>query len=155
MKTILKVTAFLFLVLTCPVFTSCSSDDDEVEIESREIYGSFNGNVTVTVQDTPDSPFHSYDTSAILILKKYGSDKMYLSIESTTDKLFGVTSPNLPALDVKGNKNYKYTYSYETEFGTNSLEITSPDFDNIKVTESCYMEEGNQVKYEFNGVRIN
>lgn len=154
MKTILKVTALLFLVLTCSVFTSCSSDDDEVEFEYREIYGTFKGNVTVTAQDTPGSSFHSYDTDAILILKKYGSDEIYLSVESTTDKVFS-SAIVLPAADVKGNKNYEYNYSYDTEYGPNSWVITSPDFDNIKVKESCYMEGGNQLKYEFNGVRIN
>lgn len=151
MKTFFKVTTLLLCVLVSQVFTSCDSGHDHDE--TKEIYGTFNGIVVLTAQSSPDSPFASYDTNAILTLKK-NSNSMSFSIKSTTDDSFKITL-TLPLLDVKGDRDYKYTYFNDTEYGLCEFTISSPDFINIKVTDSGYFEDGSKYSYEFNGVRIN
>ncbi|MDE7455233.1 MAG: hypothetical protein K2M96_00855, partial [Prevotella sp.] len=149
MKTVFKVSTLLLWVLVSQVFTSCSKE----EHETKEIYGTFNGLVVFTTQSSPNTPFVSYDINAILTLTK-NSNSMSVSIKSTTDDSFKTTFTGLPLLDVKGDADYKYTYSHDTEYGSRYITISSPDFTNVKVTESGYFENGSKYSYEFNGVRI-
>lgn len=150
MKKLLNVAALLLCVMACTMFTSCSSDDEE---EVREIYGTFKGSMTFKYQSEPGSEFETINTSGTLEITKAGDNTMSVSIKSDDNK-FEMKSEKLPALDVKGNRDYRYSMPYETDFGPAGMIISSSDFDNVKYEETGYFEDGSQFSITFNGKRV-